>query len=73
MIFISISSVLFSIRYITAAIYGSGIRLNNQIGNESFERFLTYVGDVPLTLSIIALILGIIYIVWAELEKKKFD
>lgn len=69
MIFLIISTILFCMRYIVAAIYGVG-KLTSEYSNHSFELFLSYVGVLPIILSIIALILGIFYIIWAEFDKK---
>jgi hypothetical protein len=70
-VFVGIAAFLFSIRYIAAALYGSGINLNNEFSREAFQSFLSYVGNLPLTLSIIYLVIGIIYLMWAELEDRK--
>jgi hypothetical protein len=69
--FLCIAAFLFSMHYITAALYGSGVSLNNEYSAESFERFLSYVGDLPVTLSIVSALLGIGYLAWAELESRK--
>lgn len=68
MFFISISTILFSMRYIAAAIYGAGISINNEYSKEVFHRNLLYIGNLPLILSIISLVLGTIYLIWAEFE-----
>lgn len=70
-VFLTIAVFLFSIRYIAAAIYGSGASLNNEYSREAFQQFLSYVGSLPLILSIISLIIGIIFMVWAEFENRK--
>lgn len=68
-IFCLISSILFSTRYIAAAIFMSGV-LSWDKG--LFDAGLEYVGTPLLFLSILSLIVGIIYLVWEEnLHEKK--
>ena len=71
MMFIGISTFIFSVRYVAAAIYGAGISIENQYSEESFQKSLSYIGSTPLFLSIVALVVGIIFIVWAEVEKRQ--
>ena len=61
--FCAISAFLFASRYITAAIFGSGVSSWNA---RLFAHMLGYVGNTLTVLSIIALIVGIIYLVLAE-------
>jgi hypothetical protein len=65
-IFICISAFLYGVRYLSAAIFGSNVSSWN---SELFNAMLDYVGNGPKNLSIIAFIIGIIYLIWAELEK----
>jgi len=65
---IAISALLFSTRYLSAAIFGSGVSSWN---SELFQAMLTYVGNELVTLSGMALIGGILYLVWAELDHRK--
>lgn len=65
---IAISALLFSTRYLSAAIFGSGVSSWNR---ELFQAMLTYVGNELVTLSGMALIGGILYLVWAELDHRK--
>ncbi|WNS45830.1 hypothetical protein [Paenibacillus sp. MMS20-IR301] len=53
MIFITISALLYAIRYIS----------------ELFNNMLTYVGEEPRKLSKAALWVGIAFLVWAEVEE----
>ncbi len=62
---LSISAILYATRYLSAAIFGSSIQNWNQ---NLFNAMLEYVGQGPVIWSIIALIAGIIYLVWAEVE-----
>ncbi len=66
--FIAIAAFLFSAKYISAAIFGSGVLSWN---DELFNAMLTYVGS-PLNISsIVALMIGIAYIAWGEYEEFK--
>ncbi|WP_339213869.1 hypothetical protein [Solibacillus sp. FSL W8-0372] len=66
--FIAIAALLFSAKYISAAIFGSGVLSWNE---ELFNAMLTNVG-IPLNVgSIIALIIGIAYLAWGEYEEFK--
>jgi len=64
--FCFIAAFLFSVRYISAAIFGSGI---SSWSSELFNNMLNYIGDTPLILSVISLVTGIVYLVLAEKEK----
>ena len=61
-----IAAFLYSSRYITAAIFGSGV---SSWSAELFDTMLQYVGNSITTLSIIALAAGIVYLVLAEIRK----
>ncbi|MEK4531606.1 hypothetical protein [Solibacillus sp. FSL K6-1554] len=66
--FIAIAAFLFSAKYISAAIFGSGVLSWN---DELFNAMLTYV-ESPLNVSsIVALMIGIAYIAWGEYEEFK--
>jgi len=65
---IAISAFLYSVRYISAAIWGSG---TNTWNSDLFNTFLNSVGQAPLYLSWIALAAGIIYLYHAEAEQKR--
>ncbi|MBD5089675.1 MAG: hypothetical protein HDT30_12860 [Clostridiales bacterium] len=67
-IFCLIGSLLFSARYITAAIFMSN---TTSWDATLFEASLEYQGNGLLIFSIISLIIGILYLVWAEIEEKK--
>ena len=64
-ILLMISAILYSVRYLSAAIFGSGVSSWDQ---GLFNAMLEYVGDSPKNLSVLALIAGIIYLIWAEIE-----
>lgn len=64
-ILLCISAFLYGVRYISAAIFGSGVTSwNSQLFNEMLE----YVGVGPLIMSWIALIAGIGYLIFAEFK-----
>ena len=65
--FCLISAVLFSARYISAAIFMSNA---TSWSHSLFESGLEYVGTPLQTLGIVSLLLGISYILWGELSKK---
>ena len=63
--FIGISSFLFAAKFITAAIFGSGVASWN---SDLFASMLNYVDQGLSIASIIALIVGILYLIWAEIS-----
>ncbi|MBU9674305.1 hypothetical protein KQ939_15065 [Planococcus sp. CP5-4] len=67
-IFILIAAMLYSAKYISAAIFGSA---TTSWDEELFDIFLSYTGTSLHALSIIALISGIVYIGWAEIGEIK--
>ena len=67
-IFCLISAILFSARYMTAAMFMSGVVSWDE---SLFAGGLEYVGSPLLVLSIISLIVGIVYLLWEEFAKKK--
>lgn len=64
-ILLFISALLYATRYLSAAIFGSGISSWSQ---ELFQAMLINVGKGPVTFSVISLIAGLVYLVWAEAE-----
>ncbi|MBT2761888.1 hypothetical protein [Paenibacillus sp. ISL-20] len=60
-----IAALLYSARYLTAGFFGSGVK---SWDSNLFNAILQSVGDEPLLISRIALVVGIIYIVWSEIE-----
>jgi hypothetical protein len=64
--FVAIAAFLFAARYVTAAIFGSGV---NSWSRELFHGMLQYTGSALLVVSIIALIVGIIYLIVGELQR----
>ena len=67
---ICISAFLYSIRYLSAAIYGSNTQTWSK---ELFESMLGYVGTGPLVLSWLTLIMGIILIIFPGFKKRIKD
>lgn len=68
MMFISISALLFSVKYISAAIYGSG---SISWDEDLFQALLSYSGSSLHFLSMVSLVIGFLYIGWAEIEAIK--
>ncbi len=64
--FIFISAFLEGVRYISAAILGSAA--NTGGSKELFNILLSSVGTKLVFLSLLSLIIGIVYLIWAELE-----
>jgi hypothetical protein len=62
------AGILFSARYLAAAIFLSGA---SSWDSGLFAAGLEYVGTPLRTLSIISLLVGVIYLVWAEVSDKK--
>jgi hypothetical protein len=58
-----IAAILFTARYLTAAIFGSNLTTWN---GELFQAMLEYTGRPLTILSVIALVIGIIYLVLSE-------
>ncbi|MCM3626156.1 hypothetical protein M3194_02090 [Paenibacillus glycanilyticus] len=64
-ILLCISAFLYGIRYLSAAIFGSGVTSWNR---QLFDEMLESVGNGPLIMSLIALIAGVGYLIFAEVE-----
>ena len=64
--FLAIAALLFSARYISAAIFGSSVASWDK---DLFNAMLGFVGFPLQIFSIIALILGLAYIGWGEYEE----
>jgi hypothetical protein len=67
-VFCFISAFLLATRYISASIFGSGVASWDK---GLFNAMLKYTGNTLIILSIISLIVGIFYLVLAEIEIKK--
>lgn len=64
-VLLGISALLYSTRYLSAAIFGSSLTTWNV---KLFNAMLQSVGTELVTLSLMALIAGLAYLVWAEIE-----
>ena len=62
---IVVSTALYATRYLSAAIFGSSL---TNWSADLFNAMLEYVGTGLVTWSVIALVTGLIYLAWAELE-----
>ena len=67
-IFCAIAAFLLAAKYISAAIFGSGVASWDA---DLYSGMLNYVGDTLVVFSVLSLIAGIIYLVWAEVKKEK--
>jgi hypothetical protein len=65
--FIAISALLISSKYISAAIFGSGVASWDK---SLFDAMLEYVGNTLSMFSLFAFVVGVAYIVWGEREEK---
>ena len=63
--FIVISAFLYATRFVAAAAWGSGF---STWSAEHFRNLLGYVDQGLTTWSIVALVVGLIYLVWGEIE-----
>lgn len=68
--FIAISALLFSTKYLSAAIFGSNVVSWSE---ELFNAMLDSVGNTLSNLSLWSLIIGILYLVWGEYEEFKIN
>lgn len=66
--FIMIAAFLIVAKYLTAAIYGSGMQSWDA---ELFNYTLGYVGKTLSNLSLLSFFIGIAYIVWGEYSELK--
>jgi hypothetical protein len=64
--FCFIAAFLFASRYISAAIYGSNV---STWSSDWFVQYLKYIGNALTYLSIVSLIIGIVYLLLAEIKK----
>lgn len=62
------AALLYSTRYIAAAIFGSGMM---GWSPENFRALMYYVGPDLTNWSVAALVFGVLYLVWAEVEAIK--
>jgi len=67
-VFIGIAAFLYGVKYLSAAIFGSNVSSWN---GDLFERLLDYVGNGPIVWSVISLVIGIFYLIYAEFEDKR--
>lgn len=67
--FIAISAFLISIKYLTAALFASGI---SSWDEELFNTMLSYVGNTLSGFSILSLFIGGVYIVRGEYVELKY-
>lgn len=68
-IFCGVAAILYAARYLTAAIYGSGQQ--NTWSAQLFGALLGYVGNDLTVAAIVALIVGVAYLIWAEVAPER--
>ena len=66
MIFCLIAGLLYATKYLTAAIFMSGV---NKWDESLFQSGLLCVGNGLSVFSLISLFIGIAYLVWAEIDE----
>ncbi len=64
-VFIFVAAFLYAVRILAAAIYGSNMV---SWSAENFMALLQYVGNGPIILAVIALVVGVSYLIWAEVD-----
>jgi hypothetical protein len=62
---IAIATVLYCTHFLTAAIFGSGINTWNA---DLFNAMRQYIGNGLTRWSTVALVVGVIYLAWAEID-----
>jgi len=65
----AIAAMLYAARYLTAAIYGSG--QSHTWSADLFAALLRYVGSDLTIAAIVALVVGVAYLVWAEVAPER--
>lgn len=63
--FCAISAFLFASRYVAAGAYGSGV---GTYGPDTYQDMFQYVGSDLTVAAIVALVAGVVLIVWGELS-----
>jgi len=61
--FVGLAAITYCTRYISAAIFGSGVSSWN---SDLFNAMLSYIGSPLLTLSKVLAAVGIVYLLWGE-------
>ena len=61
-----VAAMLYSTRYLAAAIFGPS--LQGRWNADLFSAMLQYVGRDLVTWSLVALVAGLVYLIWAEVE-----
>lgn len=64
--FIAIAALLYSTKYISAAIFGSTL---TDLDGETYAALVSYISGPLTQLSFVSLVVGIIYLGWAEFEE----
>lgn len=65
LVFISLAALLYATRFIVAAIFGQGVASWNA---DLFRGMLQYVDQGLTPAWVIALVVGLVYLLWAEIQ-----
>lgn len=66
-IFCVSAAIIYAMKYLVTAVFMSGV---SEWSKELFENGLSYTGNNLTIISIILLIIGIVYLIWEEIEEK---
>lgn len=67
-LFCGIAAFLFATRYVTTALFLSGTQ---SWDGELFANGLSYIGSPLLIGSVCSLVVGVIYLIWGEIEDRR--
>lgn len=65
---IVVAAFLYSTRYLSAAVFGSSL---TNWSAELFAAMLQYVGRELIIWSVVALVAGLVYLIWAEVDERR--
>ena len=68
--FCAIAAFFFGLRYLIAALLFVGIHPSD-VNTNTLNDFLTYTGDDLIRASSLALLVGIAFLVWAEIDARR--
>jgi hypothetical protein len=68
--FCAIAAFFFGLRYLIAALLFVGMQ-PGEVNTDTLDLFLTYTGDTLVRASILALIVGVAFLIWAEIDARR--
>ena len=68
--FCVIAAFFFGLRYLIAALLIVAIH-PGEVGTDTLDLFLTYTGNALVGVSFLALLVGITFLVWAEIDARR--